>query len=425
MNDLHATNLKQEIERLFLENKYDILQVTFGQKQINGEYINDKCVKFGVKQKLPVETIPADKLIPKNLTIDGVIYKTDIVVVPGKIFAQPNYCWNTGTQSVPPVVSAPVSYNRAKTAILSGGISFSAPPSTGYVNAGTLGGIVIDNFDGKVVGITNSHVGATPGGSIYEAPTPQLIASSTTYGSTASAYKNIKSYQPSSWDRGSANYAPDIIGNLKRAYPMTTTGTNKIDAALINLTDSIIDTTSWYPLCANFYSATPFASTADIDSLTLSNPIFKSSRTTGPVGLAGCELRVTGTSTSLSVDFGTPGAGVLSFINCLTIESPVTNTVVGSGGDSGSLVYGYISTSPSTSAWKVVGLFFAGDSTGGYGFACRIDEVTSLLAVSAYDGINVSATPSLCSYITLPYSTYSNTVSTIVNGKKYWQVGKI
>ena len=423
MNDLHATNLKQEIERLFLENKYDILQVTFGQKQINGEYINDKCVKFGVKQKLPVETIPADKLIPKNLTIDGVIYKTDIVVVPEKIFAQPNYCWNTGTQSIPPVVSAPVSYNRAKTAILSGGISFGGPPPFPYVGAGTLGGIVIDNFDGKVVGITNNHVGAIPGGLIYEADIPQLVVNSTTYGATASAYRNIKSYQPASWDRGIADYEPDVIGSLKRAYPMTNTGSNKIDAALINLTNSIIDTTSWHPLCANFYSATPVASTADIDSLTLSNPIFKSSRTTGPVGLAGCELRVTGTSTSLSVNYGT--VGVLSYADCLTIESPVTNTVVGSGGDSGSLVYGYISTSPSTSAWKVVGLFFAGDSTGSYGFACRIDNVTNLLAVSAYDGINVSATPSLCSYITLPYSTYSNTVSTVVNGKKYWQVGKI
>ena len=99
--------------------------------------------------------------------------------------------------------------------------------------------------------------------------------------------------------------------------------------------------------------------------------------------------------------------------------------MVGSGGDSGSLVYAYFSTSPSTSAWKVVGLFFAGDGAGNYGFASRIDNVTNLLAVSAYDGVNVSATPSLCSYITLPYSTYSTTLTTVVNGKKYWQIGKI
>lgn len=423
MNELHTDNLKQEIERLFLENKYDILQITFGQKQVNGEYTADKCVRFGVKQKLSIQDIPADKLIPRTLNIDGVDYKTDVVIVPERISAHPAYCWNTGNQTVPPTVSAPVSYNRAKTAILSGGVSFSAPPPTGSVSAGTLGGIVIDNFDGKVVGITNSHVGAAPGGSLYEADIPQLIASSSTFGATASAYKNIKSYQPSSWDRGSANYAPDVIGSLKRAYPMTKTGSNKIDAALINLTDSIINTTSWYPLCANFYSATPFATKAEIDSLTTANPIFKSSRTTGPVGLAGCQLRVTGVSTSLSVDYG--AVGILSFADCLTIESPITNTVVGSGGDSGSLVYGYFSTSPSTSAWKVVGLYFAGDNTGSFGFACRADNVSTLLAVSAYDGINVSATPSLCSYALLPYSTYSNTISTVIGGKKYWQVGKI
>ena len=423
MNELHLDNLKQEIERLFLENKYDILLITFGQKQVNGQFTTDKCVRFGVKQKLSIQDIPADKLIPRTLTIDGVDYKTDVVIVPEKISAQPAYCWNTGTQAIPPVVSAPVSYNRAKTVILSGGISFGGPPPFPYVGAGTLGGIVIDNFDGKVVGITNNHVGAVPGGLIYEADIPQLVVNSTTYGATASAYRNIKSYQPASWDRGIADYAPDVIGSLKRAYPMTNTGSNKIDAALINLTNSIIDTTSWYPLCANFYSATPFASKAEIDSLTTANPIFKSSRTTGPVGLAGCQLRVTGISTSLSVDYGT--VGILSYADCLTIESPITNTVVGSGGDSGSLVYAYFSTSPSTSAWKVVGLFFAGDGAGNYGFASRIDNVTNLLAVSAYDGVNVSATPSLCSYITLPYSTYSTTLTTVVNGKKYWQIGKI
>ena len=123
MNELHLDNLKQEIERLFLENKYDILLITFGQKQVNGQFTTEKCVRFGVKQKLSIQDIPADKLIPRTLTIDGVDYKTDVVIVPEKISAQPAYCWNTGTQAIPPVVSAPVSYNRAKTVILSGGKS--------------------------------------------------------------------------------------------------------------------------------------------------------------------------------------------------------------------------------------------------------------------------------------------------------------
>jgi len=45
--------------------------------------------------------------------------------------------------------------------------------------------------------------------------------------------------------------------------------------------------------------------------------------------------------------------------------------------------------------------------------------------LSTYTGTPVTATPSLCSYVTLPYSTYSNTISTVIGGKIYWQVGRI
>jgi len=422
MNDLEYSNLIAKLEDLYSTNAYKVVQVAFGQKQKNGTYLDKKCIRFGVVQKVPAYTLPPEWVIPKTITIDGVDYETDVYVAPEQVVAQPAYCNPPGTNSVPPVVTAPVSYNRALAVPLSGGVSFSAPPQTGFVNAGTLGGVVMDLFDYKIVGLTNSHVGSTPGGNIREAVTPLIIASDTTWGATASAYQNIKQEQPSSWDNyPSVNY----ISTLKRAYPLTTTGTNYIDACVVNLNDSIVSTSSWYPLCANFYTPPIFATTTEINSLSVNTPVFKSGRTTGPIGdTNACKLIISNTSTVLSVayDFGNN----LTFSNCLTITSPSTNTVVGSAGDSGSFVYALVnSTNPLTSAWRIVGLFFAGATDGSSGYACRIDNVANLLGLSAYTGTTVSATPSLCSYVTLPYSTYSNTISTTIGGKTYWQVGRI
>ena len=422
MNDPKHNKLIAGIEELFYKNKHNVLQVAHGHKTKNGVFTGEKSIRFGVLKKLSTEHIPASALIPPTVTIDGVVYKTDVYEAPEEVFSVPTYCYNAGTNTLPPTAPAPVSYNRALTRPLSGGLSISSPPPTGYVDAGTLGGMVVDLFDGKIVGLTNAHVGSEPGGSIYEAQVPQCIASNTTFGATASAYSYIPIQQPSSLD----NYpnAAHNIGSMKRSYPLNPSGTNYIDATVLNFTDSVISTTSWFPLCASFFVPPIFATTAEIDGLNSGDPVFKSGRTTGPVGaLNACGLIVSNTSTTLNVSYG---FATLTFSDCLSITSPSTNTVVGSAGDSGSFVYATINaTNPATSAIRIVGLFFAGDSTGALGIACRIDNVAALLSLSAYTGTPVTATPSLCSYVTLPYSTYSNTISTVIDGKIYWQVGRI
>lgn len=423
MTHEHYSKITEKIEQLFLDDTYDVVQVGFGEKEKNGEFLPEKCIKFGVVAKKPISEIPPDKLIPPTIEIDGIVYKTDVYIAPEKLFASPAYCNNTGDNEVPPNVSPPVSYNRAYSRPLSGGISFGVKPPTGFVSTGTLGGIVVDMFDGKMVGLTNNHVGAVPGGNLEEADLPQFYANDATYRSTFSAYSDIRCYQPSSWDRGVSSYNPDYVGSKKRVVPFTSTGLNKVDAAIINLTDSAVGNTSWAQISGSFSSAPDFATTSEINSITTSDPVFKSGRTTGPVGQGPCQLRITNTNTAVSVDFG--NAGTIDFTQVMLIQSPVTDTVTGSGGDSGSLVYTlFNSGNVSTSAWKVVGLYFAGNGTGSLGVACRIDNVSNLLAVSAYKGDFVSATPSVSSYITLPYNTYGGTISAEFYGKKYWQVGK-
>lgn len=437
MNEQHLENLKEYIHNLHLENSYGTLQVSYGCKHTNGEYTEEKCIRFGVENKLPLDQIPEEQRIPKTITVDGVEYKTDVYVAPKNLMTcaamrqidaidtsavttqTAATCNNIGDNAVPPNVTAPVSYNRATTRPLRGGVSMASPPPTGYVNAGTMGLVVVDDFDGKMVALTNNHVCSPPGGNLGD--TCKFYASDQ-YSASYAKYNTVNIYQQSSWDSGIVNHDTDLIGITKRAFPLSSTGTNYVDCGIVNLSNSIVDTGSWNVVGATFSGSAPvFATTSEIDALTTSTPIFKAGRTTGPIGpdtYSSCVIQITSTSTSTYVSgYTDAGTDTVLFANLLALESP--SIAVGLGGDSGSGVYAKIG-----GVWKLIGLFFAGNSDGSYGLACRIDKVSKLLHVSAYTGSAVNADPGTRSYITLDPSTYASKASASFNGKTYWQVGK-
>lgn len=435
MNADNIDNVKKEIERLIVDNPYDAHEITIGCKSKNGEYTEEKVVRFGVKEKLPLDQIPPDKLIPKTLIIDGVEHKTDVYVAPTDVYTAAAirkiddvnaeelisvmsvaYCNPIGSMAVPPVVSPPVSYNRATTRPLRGGVSMAATPPTGYVNAGTLGLMVVDSIDGKLVGLTNNHVCGNPGGSTDSCK----FFANDSYSSSFTKFNTINMYQQSSWDRGSVNYAPDYIGFAKRQYPLSSTFINYVDAGVVNLSASFVDNGSWNAVGSSFVSSPPFATKTEIDGITSSNLIFKSARTTGPIGpdnYSSCVIQITDTSAALYVSGYGTGVPPILFGDCLKITS--TGTVVGIGGDSGSVVYAKIS-----GVWKVVGLYFAGNGDGSVGYACRIDRVSNLLKIAAYTGGSYSADPGTRSYVTMSLAEYGGQASASFNGKTYWQVGK-
>lgn len=447
MNQENLSKLKEFINNLHLENSYGTLQISYGCKQSGGIYSEEKCIRFGVESKIPLDQIPEDKRIPKTMTVDGVEYKTDVYIAPknlviadamrridgmDEISASGNEtsteyfiqsttaCNDTGSMSVPPVVSEPVSTNRATTRPLRGGISMSRPPPSGYVNAGTLGAMVIDDFDGKLVALTNNHVCTPPGGAVGN-NTCKFFANDPSHAATYTKYNNVNMYQQSSWDSGVVNKSADLIGITKRAYPLKSSETNYVDAGIVNLSNSIVDSQSWNVIGATFGGVAPtFATTEEIDAITTSTPVFKSGRTTGPIGpdsYSGCVIKITGTSLSTYIGgYAETSPSVLLFGDLIELENPPL--VVGKGGDSGSVVYAKIG-----GVWKIVGLFFAGSSDGTYGLACRIDRVASLLHVSPFTGGTFSATTGSRSYITLDSATYGGQASASFNGKNYWQVG--
>lgn len=195
-----------------------------------------------------------------------------------------------------------------------------------------------------------------------------------------------------------------------------------MDCGVVNLSNAIVDSGSWNVVGATFGGTPPpFATTSEIDAITTSTPVFKSGRTTGPIGpdtYSGCVIQITNTSTSLYVSgYTDAGNDAILFSDCLTLES--TGIVVGLGGDSGSGVYAKIG-----GTWKLVGLFFAGSGDGSPGFACRIDRVSELLKISAYTGAVASAATGSKSYITANTTAYGSQATIFYNGKTYWQVGK-
>jgi hypothetical protein len=278
----HYNKIKEELQSILKENKYNIVSICFGFKQKQGKYTNEHSIRFGVEKKITYRYVDPKILIPPTLTIDGKEYKTD-VFKEFKLVKMPTPCNPVGSQPTLP----PVSYNRSRVRPLSGGVSMAAPPPAFSTNAGTLGGIVVDKLDGKLVALTNNHVACTPGFFFREAST-EFFLTGDTYGATSSAYKTINCYQNSSMDSGIAYNAADIIGITKRCFPFTSQGVNLVDAAIVNLNDSLVGVSSWYPLSAPFTSPAPFATTEEINNLSLLDPVFKSGRTTGPVGSGSC-----------------------------------------------------------------------------------------------------------------------------------------
>ena len=603
--------VKSTILGLFQENKYNVTQVGYGCKQIGNTYIEDKCIRFGVSEKLPLSALSTETTIPSSINIGGTDYITDVYVakdtakvatlclsaaspnnnvladnvipygtdsiinsnpngqpncvswllattLPNQDFGPITFCggtvsnsniipqnlgpydvpipdnysiqiccdpgytptttnpnisivyggpgcmpcnlwvtnytttpvsfgpvticggaevyyttqpnldpttgysiapcfplgytpppfpgitWaNTGyictqcyscnpinfSSTIPSTSTPPISYNRTTTRPLVGGLSMAgnAPVINGqqYYSAATLGGIVVDNITGKLVGLTNNHVAGDPGGTVNVC----TFFAGDPFGPSYANYSNIPMYQNSSLDSGVVNNLSDKIGNTNRAYPLTSTGVNYVDCAVVNLDNSLLTTNSYKPLGGSINSAPPFATTSEINSITVSTPIFRSGRTLGPVGpdnYSQCVIQVCNTSTAVNIagytgynSDGTANQTPILFNNVMTLGTIYPNpTLPVYSGDSGSMLYGKIG-----GVWKIIGLIFAGND-GGVGFAVRIDEVASLLNISAWDGTSVNANQNTPTDITLDKS-YQNQASVTIGGKTYWQVGKV
>lgn len=393
--------IKEKIQELFASTP-DNVGVSYGKKITNGEFTGEVGIVFSVENKLPLEQVPVDQVLPSSITIDGVDYITDVIEVGiVEILACDSttlancYGWQT---------SAPG--NRGTIRPLKGGISVTSFNNQNYV--GTLGFIAVDTTTQALVGVTNNHV------VIRDA----FYTSNRNINGTVQNELSDGVYQ-----NGEGGAQPALkIGEVLRYVPMDQLSGNQVDAALVSIASAdVSNAESFKQFGLSYTTPMPFASTAEINALLSTNPpIYSSGRTTGAKGEGSCTLVI---STIGSSNF-------VSGYNLQYVPQPVffTDLITFTrtnpdcpfpiaGGDSGSALIASFG-----GVWKIIGLVFAGSQYIGY--ACRIDQVATQLGIQAWDGTTKS-------YINLSTKEYKTTTAGSSNkllscgGSTYWQVGLI
>ncbi len=434
---------------------YGVVGLGWGPKIVDGLETGEYSVICSVLEKKSIKDLGSNVSIPKTLNVEGISVKTDVVQTTVYSTLLTDCYPNQPTEFNPTGV---VANNRKKHRPLKGGCS-----SIGTRGSdATLGILVRDKSDGQVVGLSNSHVYAGC----------QLVSD---YFNVANDQRstnilNISSVQPAlscyyggyilpelytvntlpedqTFFRmnpyGSLNPYENFIGMCKRTVLIGNRGSVKpttdfllgalkpitsCDAAIISLSSYDLIT----PDSANiigFNASAPFkfATDEEIDSLLVpsspnfGSPVFRSGRTCGPIGFPGntqsCSLSVY----QFSDEFVGSYCGYTSlFEDSFRVRG---NVVPGRGGDSGSAMFALLSSNmPSASAWKVIGLLFAGPGAEfpQFTIGCRITEVAKGLDIIPWD----TKIPILTAQQEIKTLTdvFSNTL--VLSGRKYFQVGK-
>jgi len=441
--------IKEQVEKMFLSNP-TWKSVGISMKETKGEVLPIPAITLYVEEKKDVSALDVKDLFPKTVDLGTKVIATDVKVIKSldviafsSCYTLPAACTTNNTWLMP------VSANRSVIRPLQGGISCAIFPPSGYngqfIGGGTLGGLCVDLEDNTLVGVSNNHVigGYSVLGTFLSAYTNSynltfwsfLSANDTTVSPNEVEYPV---YQRSSLDEctASKNVLDNLkIGSVKRAYPlMSSLSGNKLDIAIFALDATNVNLSStvdnWKQLGLNYNTPMPFATTAEIDSLITTQsgaPVFRSGRTEGPVGWPGslpygsnqCSLSCYDISNSVSVNFG-GNMDSITFNNQLAIRG---TTNASSAGDSGSFACAlFNSTNPSTSAWKIIGLIFAGTvDTPSIAFANRIDNIASMFKLAAYTGqtLPIKYTTKNIQVI----SSRQSAVTAMIGGKMYWQAG--
>lgn len=457
--------LSDFIEQYYLENrdKMGILSVGVGMKYRNGKETDMKSIVFAVSSKH--SNISPESRIPEALTHDGVTYLTD-VIERNIDYVESAFCHNQGGAIVLRHRQLKRHADNVYTEKRQTGMSvnnhsyarrkwLATNDLSKSVKIGTMGGFAVDQQDGKLVGVSNNHVF-----------TPNFFTADI-QGDEHVNYKNDSIVLPGDEqvifnDKGTklisnhghmTRHNTTVIegveyrlGQVKRAYPHKFTG-NEVDVAIcsveidlppndskrrIRADTSSNDIDSYKPIGSSFAGPNNWATTQEIDSITLGptgTKLFKSSRTTGAVGAPGEDHQNGCTLYCDSISFTSfvSGKGYKNIIQYKGNRDP------SAGGDSGSFVYALIGDE-----WKVIGIHFAGGrdvKTGeDHALACRIDRVKELLDIKPwYDPIRLpyaSRTNEEDQYAYEPKPLYSvieghsSDPIIVIDGKKYYQVGR-
>jgi len=408
-------DIKLKIQELAEQNAFNANTISYGYKFVGNVQTDELCIMFSVDQKKPISELLDSEIIPNSITIENQVLKTDVFEA-GKtelIACNATCGQNAGSNSTA---------NRAFTRPLVGGLSVT---STNLVTSvGTLSFIGVDKNTQALVGVSNNHV------LIQDAfYTSERNLTNGVYQNEYSPIDNV--YQ--NGETGTIPPSNYTIGRTLRYVPIQQATPNKVDCAIFSINQSDIGTgtisSSVMQAGVAYSNPLPFATTAEINNLLVTNPmLYSSGRTTGPKGGTECPLRIFALFTSFSLNYRKQFVyTTVSFIDQITFVKPENDPSLSTlcnnpiiAGDSGSALIADFG-----GVRKIIGLVFAGSYIGTnvvYGQANRIDNVSSEMGIEAWDGTNKN-------FVDLSSIEYVTTVggssnkSIICDEREFSQVG--
>jgi hypothetical protein len=424
-------NIKQKIEQLYLNTPNNVHGVGFGTKQIDGGYTDIDSIVFTVEKKRAKNELSRSELLPTKVIINGQTYATDVVESPK---LKPHACFSS---TDPDVTRLQPARSGIGSLIPFRGGQEIIPFPYGWEDivtpqkVGTLGGFVIDNNDNKIVGITNAHVAIYDSRILIAADRDLLKESTDTYNSLeAQPFFIFGDQNPGALtlvetDNGQFLEYFLVAKYIKKYYPLYLNSMNYIDCALLVMNPNALSSDSykvWQPIGTPENSSfLPFASTEEIDSLSVINTfLYATGSTTGPKGYDGaasCRLVVEQMGFTATIPYGDTD---LDFGDLILYRYQDASAGPSLPGDSGSLVLADID-----GVKKIIGLNFAGSSVSGV--ACRIDRIASVMNIKAWDNtVNLSTDAIIPepSCITIDIDDSRTSQPTIeYNNKTYYQAG--
>jgi hypothetical protein len=428
-------NIKKTLQEILMTNP-DVVGTGYGKKVTSNLVTDEKCLSFGVKKKLPLSEVSPENLIPSEIEIDGVVYKTDVTELSDlrpMTCSLPANCYSC----YDPVNAIPCATNASAARPIKGGTVFQT--GGGY---GTLGFFAVHVPTQALVAITNAHVADIAPyfnpvtGGVYNTGQPSLSNYTKRYP------LGVPKTNTWSWSTSTPFGMPAHI-DKESAPPFI----NTADAAMVAIKQYdvgnvpfITNAESWKQIGLSdipggINTPPPFASTQELDALIdfTNLELWSSGARTG-IKKDACGLKVLSDDYNFYMYVGGGVSFLASYGNTIKISRSDVSCVAINGGDSGSALMGKVPTyNPSDPnwkngprTWKIVGLLYAG-STGGaenYGIACRIDKVAQKLNIQAWDG---SPKPFL-DIDNMDYKVIEGPIldnPKTINGKEYWQLGMI
>jgi hypothetical protein len=408
-------NIKLKIQELAEQNAFNANTISYGYKFVGNVQTDELCIMFSVDQKKPISELLDSEIIPNSITIEDQVLKTDVFEA-GKtelIACNATCGQNAGSNSTA---------NRAFTRPLVGGLSVT---STNLVTSvGTLSFIGVDKNTQALVGVSNNHV----------------LIQDAFYTSernlTNGVYQNEYSPIDNVYQNGESGTIPApnyTIGRTLRYVPIQQATPNKVDCAIFSINQSDIGTgtisSSVMQAGVAYTNPLPFATTAEINNLLVTNPmLYSSGRTTGPKGGSGCPLRIFSLFTAFSLNYRKQFVyTTVSFVDQITFVKPENDPSLSTlcnnpiiAGDSGSALIADFD-----GVRKIIGLVFAASFIGTnvvYGQANRIDNVASEMGIEAWDGTNKNFVDlSSIEYVTTVGGSSSKSI--ICDERQFSQVG--